>query len=847
MKTILLSSIVLLGLTASSPAQVPADSPPPNGSPGPPGTSTNDLGSASVWTNPVVVAAPAPPVDPSVIREIRPVAGGAVADFAPHKVSFALSAAGGIQVQLPQPFASQQPVVLSSHLLGLCYWAISGTNAGQSAMIASLSDSTGQILPPTTVLYPDALGTGFDVLYNYSDSLIEQDILIKGQLPAPNSVLPATTDERDVMLGVITEFINPPEPRHSMGTVDLTQMNQQLGVDGPASMAGEDLLFGPMRILGAGHALLLGTKEGPAVPTVTTWTREATPDGFGGRCFVLDSVPYPLVKAQLTALPAGKGKGHGMFKPAPDLKTMLASIPRPSPAETSAFGIRHSAFSPLGTRPMSLAKVGTRPAPGLMIDYIFSLGNLLNIDFGGVQGTKVGPAQVGHSTNDYWNPWYEPYQTNYTLNNLSWANGTLSRVSVTVQNAPGDWANGASDPMMNTYTYSYAPPDNPEILITLTNLPSATYDFYLYGHGPTTDNSIFCLSNSLTNCGPFSTSVSLWNTLPNWVEGDEYVLFRGIPVVSNQPVSITVATNSLNYALICGLQATLSGNATYPCAPPPTGLVAWWRAEGNANDQAGTNNGAWEGTAAYSYGEVGRAFSFDGWENDVRVPASSSLNVGAGAGMTVEAWIKPSFLAWQPLVEWSSNTCGTYVWIATDSQGRGQLIADLIDTGGTEHGVESAGGTISAGAWQHVAATYDHNAGIGTLYINGQFSTNTDVGQFAPQTTFPVYFGLRPAGAGAGTRFAGLMDEVSIYNRALTAQEVYGLYAAGAAGKCASAPPNAWLINLDFGAANRGHIYKSGSHLQIGVTSILFYNVSPGHQLFRMDFQGTGAGQRFLD
>ncbi len=36
-------------------------------------------------------------------------------------------------------------------------------------------------------------------------------------------------------------------------------------------------------------------------------------------------------------------------------------------------------------------------------------------------------------------------------------------------------------------------------------------------------------------------------------------------------------------------------------------------------------------------------------------------------------------------------------------------------------------------------------------------------------------------------------------------------------------------------------VSKSGSHLYV------FYNLSPGHQLFRRDFQGTGAGQRFLD
>ena len=119
-------------------------------------------------------------------------------------------------------------------------------------MIANLTNSTGQILPPTTVCYTDALGTGFDLVYNYSQTSIEQDVVIKAQLPAPESILPAGTDESDVILGVITEFLDPPMPRQSPVSVDLQAANQALGVQGPDSMAGEDLLFGPMRILGAG-------------------------------------------------------------------------------------------------------------------------------------------------------------------------------------------------------------------------------------------------------------------------------------------------------------------------------------------------------------------------------------------------------------------------------------------------------------------------------------------------------------------------------------------------------------------------------------------------------------------
>jgi hypothetical protein len=489
-----------------------------------------------------------------VNQAIRPSADGAVADFGPHKVSFAIDANtdDAIQIQLPQPSPLQSPMVLRSHVVGLCYWAASGP----SVMIASLTNSTGQIVPPAAVSYPDALGQGYDIVYHYSQSSIEQDIVIKARLPEPESVLPAGTDESQVMLGVITEFVDPPEPTHSPVWVDLTQPEQALGVQGPGGLMAEDLLFGAMRILGQGRCFV-GGAGGPAVPTATTWLgqpRQTPAQSWrGSDCYVVDSTPYVLVKAQLAALPAGQGTGHGMFKPAKDLKTMLAGVPHHWPPATL-----HSSLAP---RPMSLAKAGARPGPGLVLDWTMVYNYLLNIDFGGVLNAKVGPAAVGQSTNDFWNPWYYPTNSLVTVTNLAWANSTTSGVGVTVQNAPGDWANGAADAMMNTYMYQYMYQSTGAITITVANLPGqGAWDFYLYGHGPTVDNSVFQLSCGAATWGTLSNAVSGWNTLPNWVQGDEYVVFPSVPVASGQSVVISVLPDDINYSLICGLQA----NAVVP-------------------------------------------------------------------------------------------------------------------------------------------------------------------------------------------------------------------------------------------------------------------------------------------
>ncbi|HXP63796.1 MAG TPA: hypothetical protein VN829_25035 [Dongiaceae bacterium] len=560
----LAACLALTLLPAAAHAQLATGPSGSTNSPAPPGDSTNGLAGANISTNPVVMAAPAPPVDTNVQRVVRPTAGGAVGDFGAHVVWFANDAdtpSGAISIQLPQPPAWREPITLRTRVVGLCYWLASGPAAGQTVLVASLTNSIGEILPPASVHYPDALGPGLGLIYNYTQSSIEQDLIINTQLPAPASVLPGA-DESQVMLGVITEFLDQTRPRHTPVTVDLSQAKGQLGLGaGPDSLAGEDLDFGPMRILGSGQAFFMGSASGPTVPTATAWVEQPDPDPSARlmHYYVVDSTPYVLVKAQLATLPASQQPGHAQFKPARDLKTMLAALRRPhTPAlAPSPLVARRSS---LLTSPMAVAKAGAEPPRGLLLDYIMVAMPLLNIDFGGVAGSKVGPAAAGRGTNDYWNPWYYPYNSSVTLTNLAWADSSRSTVGATVQNAPGDWANGAADPMMNTYMYANQYTGN--ITITLTNLPSGTWDFYLYGHGPTADNSIFYVGTN----GPLATTTSstTWsNGLPaNWTNGQQYVLFSSVPVTNGRPVVITVTPDSLGYSLICGLQAE--------CAAPTT-------------------------------------------------------------------------------------------------------------------------------------------------------------------------------------------------------------------------------------------------------------------------------------
>jgi len=226
--------------------------------------------------------------------------------------------------------------------------------------------------------------------------------------------------------------------------------------------------------------------------------------------------------------------------------------------------------------------------------------------------------------------------------------------------------------------------------------------------------------------------------------------------------------------------------ATTNCAPAPAGLVSWWRAEGNANDAADSNNGLLRGGMAFTTGIVGQAFSFNGSDADIRVPAAPGLNVGLGDGFTIEVWINPADVTeWHPVVEWNSGFFGVNFSVAdTSGAGPGSLWIDVKDTGFNDHFFSTAGGLLVSNAWQHVAVTYLKSTGLTVLYINGVPRAQQTLGSFTPRTIGDLYIGLRPYDGGAGARFAGLMDEVSLYNRALTPAEIQTIYSAGGLGKC---------------------------------------------------------------
>jgi hypothetical protein len=244
-----------------------------------------------------------------------------------------------------------------------------------------------------------------------------------------------------------------------------------------------------------------------------------------------------------------------------------------------------------------------------------------------------------------------------------------------------------------------------------------------------------------------------------------------------------VVTNA--YGTVTSSNAVLTVNPTPPCVPPPLGLVGWWRGEGNCLDQAGGNNGVLQNGASFASGEIGQAFTFDGVNDYVKIPRTPILDVGYQ--VTIDLWMKADLSS--PIgsriaglvgsdffgMEISTAPAGVFLFISTDN---GEHFPTTADSSGQ-------GAIFPAGEWHHVAGTYD-----GTnmqFYLDGQPYGNPRLvsGAISPMlsssfVTLGSEDGRTSSPSCIGTRyFSGLIDEVDIFNRALSASEIAAIYAAG--------------------------------------------------------------------
>jgi hypothetical protein len=284
--------------------------------------------------------------------------------------------------------------------------------------------------------------------------------------------------------------------------------------------------------------------------------------------------------------------------------------------------------------------------------------------------------------------------------------------------------------------------------------------------------------------------------------------------------------------LLVGLGFAVALRAPDACVGAPSGLVSWWRAEGNLLDSVGTNNGVALGTISFNKGEMGQAFVFDG-VSSIKVPASPSLDVGQGSGFTIEAWINPTNLNLQELFEWNQNNgvptgaaqIGVHMEI-NESPGDGSIWGNIVDTFGSSHNFHTTNGLVMTNTFQHVAMTYDKASGLAFLYWNGLQVASASVGPFAtPQTSFDFFMGSRPSGFFTNIYFQGEIDEPALYNRALSQGEVQAIYNSGSP---TCVPPPSGLVGWWRGESNA----LDGAGFNSGIPTNIAYSAGEVGEAF---------------
>jgi hypothetical protein len=211
--------------------------------------------------------------------------------------------------------------------------------------------------------------------------------------------------------------------------------------------------------------------------------------------------------------------------------------------------------------------------------------------------------------------------------------------------------------------------------------------------------------------------------------------------------------------------------------PSLNGLVGYWKFdEGSGStvvDISGNGNtGTLNSGPVWVDGKFGKALSFDGVDDHVQVPQSSSLDVTDQ--ISVETWVYPrAYVDNTGMVSHIISRCdysGGHIYVLSMYPDSNKISFSINPYPDEYPSVAD----LPLNAWTHLAMTYDGS--YVRLYINGEFDSSYAQSGPIYTTSNWLAFGCKPTGpwGGVGTYayFNGMIDEVRIYDRALSQQEI---------------------------------------------------------------------------
>ncbi len=271
--------------------------------------------------------------------------------------------------------------------------------------------------------------------------------------------------------------------------------------------------------------------------------------------------------------------------------------------------------------------------------------------------------------------------------------------------------------------------------------------------------------------------------------------------------SCTITGLALGTNVVTAVAADMAGNTTSVFATLNRSLVAFWHLDGDGLDASGNGNNLTVVGSIFSNGNGDKrdgtaAAQFDGSVKYLYRALGKNLPIG-NSPRTFTAWVKPFInKSYNGIFVYGEQNINYVELFYVNSSGRLHLQMMPFNT------AQTTGSVAALNTWNQVAFTYD-GAGTVKYFMNGQFV------QSSPTGTVDTHNGEIRIGTlgSAGQYFNGLIDEVAVYNRALTDEEITAGYNAIA--------PSVYIVS-PVGATNQN-------------APLLNYSVSNGTVMVKVD------------
>ena len=716
----------------------------------------------------------------SVVRhEIILVKEGALADYGLQKVLFPAGLTEApIQITTPDGRKLACRAV---------FLALHNAETGQSLLLGEVQKSEGELIGDNTVLYPNAFDSiSADVRYRYTKYSLEQDIILHEDIK-----LPTEFQSENVRLEIWSEWIDSAPDAKVTQTIDLRPADA-VGKTAAIPNTDEQLKFGAMWI-GDGFAFSL-QNEGDKTPVAKMFGR------IEGRDWLIERVDYTAIKSKLEKLP----KSQATLSP-DRIKSSREKLVQSLQAKTSP---------KKSGKAMRTASVKRLSKDSLVLDFII-------VSSVPLPANAVAWWPAGGNANEL-----------IAANNGSWAGTAVYSGGKVGQ---GYLFNGVDTGVVATDAANLNFGVAGDLRDAQFHHVAVTVDRSV------TDGGTFYIDGNAYTFDPSSISDDLSNEEPPRIgihpESGLNCFFKGI---IDEPA---IYARALSASEIVGIyNAGAAGKFNPNCITAPTNIVAWWPGDGNGYDYARTNHATISG-ATYVSAVAQQGFSFDGIDDGVTAANDNALNLSTtNANITIEAWINAE-------VNENDYDVMSIAGKRFSSDISGATGYELFLIGGVP-GIQLAntvGGIANfiasddiRGGYHHLVATINRSSTTGgNIYVDGVpvLNFNPTVVSGSLSNAAPFRIGEHPTPYFNGW-YKGVIDEVTLYRRALTSTEITQLYTAGSAGKCKVDTDGDGLTDLQeqFLGTNPSNSDTDGDGLTDG-DEVFVHHTNPNNQ----DTDGDGV------